>query len=200
MEKLTKVKDELTIEVDSLAIQLQQERSKVSALTNESKKTAVNIKYQFSFRSIIILLNILKVGRKWTPAIKWFILQPSWKTFVLSSWVFVYICYLIIFFNVGVNKSMIAYDFFPKFRILSNLIPSVDPIWRLLPQLRFISNEQFLRHPEDVLKKKKSYVIIFKCLSTLIKRQVEIKSTVYVAFYVFSHILSPLIRLQQAMG
>jgi len=64
MEKLTKVKDELTIEVDSLAIQLQQERSKVSALTNESKKTAVNIKYQFSFRSIIILLNILKVGRK----------------------------------------------------------------------------------------------------------------------------------------
>jgi len=44
MEKLTKVKDELTIEVDSLAIQLQQERSKVSALTNESKKTAVGRK------------------------------------------------------------------------------------------------------------------------------------------------------------
>ena len=44
MDKLTKVKDELTIEVNSLAVQLQQERSKVSALTNEAKKTTVIIK------------------------------------------------------------------------------------------------------------------------------------------------------------
>lgn len=44
MEKLAKVKEELTIEVNSLAIQLQQERSKVSALTNEAKKTTVGKK------------------------------------------------------------------------------------------------------------------------------------------------------------
>ena len=43
MEKLTKVKDELTAEVDSLATQLQQERSKVSALMNEAKKTVIII-------------------------------------------------------------------------------------------------------------------------------------------------------------
>ena len=40
VEKLTKVKDELTSEVDKLSIQLQQERSKVSALM-DAKKTAV---------------------------------------------------------------------------------------------------------------------------------------------------------------
>jgi len=44
MDKLTKVKDELTIEVNSLAVQLQQERSKVSALTNEAKKTTIGKK------------------------------------------------------------------------------------------------------------------------------------------------------------
>ena len=49
MEKLTKVKDELTAEVDSLATQLQQERSKVSALMNEAKKTVIIIWSMHSF-------------------------------------------------------------------------------------------------------------------------------------------------------
>ena len=42
MEKLARVKDELTAEVDKLATQLQQERTKVSALT-DVKKVAVRL-------------------------------------------------------------------------------------------------------------------------------------------------------------
>ena len=41
VDKLEKVKDELTAEVDKLNSELQQERSKVSALT-EAKKSAVS--------------------------------------------------------------------------------------------------------------------------------------------------------------
>lgn len=47
MEKMAKVKDELTAEVDQLSSQLEQERSKVSALT-EAKKTSVLL-YFFYF-------------------------------------------------------------------------------------------------------------------------------------------------------
>lgn len=42
MEKLSKVKDELTAEVEKLSSELQQERSKVSALS-DAKKNAVII-------------------------------------------------------------------------------------------------------------------------------------------------------------
>lgn len=48
MDKISKVKDELTTELENMSSQLQQERSKVSALT-DSKKTAVNIIYSFYF-------------------------------------------------------------------------------------------------------------------------------------------------------
>jgi hypothetical protein len=46
MDKISKVKDKLTAELENMSSQLQQERSKVSALT-DSKKTAVNIKTPF---------------------------------------------------------------------------------------------------------------------------------------------------------
>lgn len=39
MEKMSKVKDELTAELENLSSQLQQERSKVSALTDQKKTT-----------------------------------------------------------------------------------------------------------------------------------------------------------------
>ena len=42
MDKISKVKDELTAELENMSSQLQHERSKVSALT-DSKKTAVNM-------------------------------------------------------------------------------------------------------------------------------------------------------------
>lgn len=42
VEKISKVKDELTAELENLSSQLQQERSKVTALT-DVKKTAVRI-------------------------------------------------------------------------------------------------------------------------------------------------------------
>lgn len=40
MEKISKVKDELTAELENLSSQLQQERSKVTALTDSKKAAA----------------------------------------------------------------------------------------------------------------------------------------------------------------
>ncbi len=43
MEKMTKVKDELTVEIDRLSSQLQQERSKVTALTDSKKALVIKL-------------------------------------------------------------------------------------------------------------------------------------------------------------
>lgn len=65
MDKISKVKDELTAELENMSSQLQQERSKVSALT-DSKKTAVNIKTPFLrnviLTSIFLFLRLTKRG------------------------------------------------------------------------------------------------------------------------------------------
>ena len=49
VDKLTRVKDELTAEVDKLNAELQQERSKVSLLSAEVKKSVVGTKEILSF-------------------------------------------------------------------------------------------------------------------------------------------------------
>lgn len=51
MEKLTKVKDELTAEVEKLSSELQQERSKVSALSDAKKNAVINFLYFLIFRN-----------------------------------------------------------------------------------------------------------------------------------------------------
>ena len=51
MEKISKVKDELTTELEKVSSQLQQERSKVTSLT-DVKKTAVTI-HLFRFLYLI---------------------------------------------------------------------------------------------------------------------------------------------------
>ena len=53
VDKLTRVKDELTAEVDKLNAELQQERSKVSLLSAEVKKSVVGTKKFSLFNSVV---------------------------------------------------------------------------------------------------------------------------------------------------
>lgn len=57
MEKMSKVKDELTIELESVSSQLQQERSKVTALA-ETKKQVIS-KENFTFIRLLILITYI---------------------------------------------------------------------------------------------------------------------------------------------